>query len=776
MLATFDILTTKLYPPVRRGGSLPRAALLKRLDGALDRSLTLVAAPAGYGKTTLAADWLRSQGEDIAGAWVSLDEGDGDPIRFFTYLIVGIQNALPGFGDALLDFIGAPDPPPLRAIVTALINELAALPKPLVLVLDDYTALASHKVDEALQVLLDRAPPTLHLILLTRTQPFLALSRMRLSGTLLELHADDLRFSEDEAAAFFAQVMGIHLPPETVRQITGKSEGWIAALQLAGLSYQRPQPVAAPASPPSGVTLMNPTEMLLDLSGEQRHLVDYLMDEVIRQQPDDVRDFLFQTAILDRMCGALCDAVTGEGAGGQGVGQQMLERLERANLFVIPLDSERRWYRYHHLFHEFLRYRLRLNQSWQTISDLYVRAARWFERENLLHEAISNALAANDYRLADELLTFAYRRLLSQGRMATLIRWFEEFPESYGGAHPGWQIRYAGALIYTPRQAAVIALLDAAEPALASQPDYPDAPLLLGWASALRAILAARSDNPAEAASHARRAIDLLGDDQPYVQALTLIAEGIALLTAEQLDAAVAAFSSACDQAAAAENPYLMAVTLCYIGNIHLLRLDSSASREALLRALALLPSAWKGALPGIVASIGLAYLAFNDGDLAEAARWADVSIEPLLDELRSERRMVEIVRGLAQIKASLGEPAAAVAILAKLNAALKAQGLEHFYPAETLPGVPSAAPPAAPRPVGRPYGSADDAIEPLSERELEVLRLIDAGLTNQEIADRLVIALTTVKKHISNLFAKLGAANRTQALAHARQYNLLER
>src|SRR6266581_1984504 len=333
-----SILATKLYLPRLRPNVVSRPRLLERLNEGLHRKLTLIAAPAGFGKTTLVSEWV--EGIERPTAWLSLDKGDNDPTRFLTYLVAALQTIAPNIGEGVLGVLQSPQPPPPEAMLTALLNEITTIPDHFVLVLDDYHVLDAQPVDQALTFLLEHLPPHMHLVIATREDPALPLARLRAGGHLTEVRAVDLRFTPSEAAAFLNQVMGLNLSAEDIALLATRTEGWIAGLQLAALSMQGHKDTIS---------------FIKCFTGSHHFVLDYLVEEVLQQQPESVQNFLLRTSILDRMSGPLCDAVLLDATTS---GQETLEYLERANLFIVPLDNERRWYRYHHLFADLLRQRL----------------------------------------------------------------------------------------------------------------------------------------------------------------------------------------------------------------------------------------------------------------------------------------------------------------------------------------------------------------------------------------------------------------------------------
>ena len=346
---------------------------MERLNEGLaaGRKLTLISASAGFGKTTLVSEWVASCGRPVA--WLSLDEGDNDPTSFLTYLVASLQTITKDIGKGVL---GAQPLTIINEVLLAtLLNEIAAIPDNFILVLDDYHVIDSEPIDHALTFLLDHLPPQMHLVIATREDPSLPLARLRARGQLTELRAADLRFTPAEAAEFLNQVMGLNLSAEHIAALETRTEGWIAGLQLAALSMQGRSDAAS---------------FIKSFTGSHHFILDYLVEEVLQRQPEHVRNFLLQTAILDRLSSSLCDAVTG-----QEDGRGMLEALERGNLFVIPLDDQRQWYRYHHLFADVLQTHL-IEAQPDRVATLHLRASAWYERNGLRSDAIRHALAAKD--------------------------------------------------------------------------------------------------------------------------------------------------------------------------------------------------------------------------------------------------------------------------------------------------------------------------------------------------------------------------------------------
>jgi len=387
---------------------VPRPRLIERLDRGSEARLTLVSAPAGFGKTTVLAEWLAAApaGERAVG-WLSLDQGDSHPGSFWTYLIAALRRAAPGVGAGALALLRSPRPPPIETALATLLNELSVLSEDVVLVLDDYHLVDASEVHDGVAYLLDHLPPRVHLVIATRADPPLPLARLRARGELVEVRAADLRFTPDEAAAFLRDSMGVtSLAPRDVALLEERTEGWAVGLQLAALSLRGRGDGAA---------------FIAGFAGSNRHVVDYLAEEVLRVQPQPVRRFLLRTAVPERICGSLADALTdtprAEAADGGGdearqePGQEMLEELERSGVFLVPLDDERRWYRYHHLFADVLQAYL-LDERADEVADLHRRASRWYDRNGAPSAAVRHALSAGDVERAADLIELAIPALL----------------------------------------------------------------------------------------------------------------------------------------------------------------------------------------------------------------------------------------------------------------------------------------------------------------------------------------------------------------------------
>jgi len=502
------MLETKLYVPRPRRGMVARERLRERLRRGTESKLTLISAPAGFGKTTLLAEWLGSRPPGLRAAWLSLDGADSQPSSFWTYVIGALQTVVPGVGASALAMLQGPQPPPIETILAPLLNELGAASSDIVLVLDDYHVVEAHDVHEGVAFLLEHLPPSIHLVITTRADPPLPLARLRARGELVEIRAADLRFTPDEAAAYLNDSMRLDLPAQDVAALEGRTEGWIAALQLAALSIQGRDDVAG---------------FIAGFSGDDRYIVDYLAEEVLHRQPDDVRAFLLQTSILSPLSGELCDAVTGTDGG-----RAMLEALDRKNLFLVPLDDRRRWYRYHHLFADVLRARL-LDERPDEVPVLHRRASVWYEQSGDRAEAIRHALAGGDLDRAADLVELAIPALTKFRQEATLAGWLEALPDRLLRVRPVLSDAYAGSILVRGEVDGVEERLRDAERWLGAGDGTTDASAaqsghmvvvdavafrqLPGSIAVHRAGQARIRGDVAGTVAHARRALELVGED-----------------------------------------------------------------------------------------------------------------------------------------------------------------------------------------------------------------------------------------------------------------------
>ena len=406
------VLATKLYIPPPRPGAVPRPRLIDRLNEGRHRtpSVALISAPAGFGKTTLVSEWIATlTGSGVRVAWLSLDEGDSELARFLLYFVSAVQTIAPKCGENVLSMLHASQAQPTDVVLTTLLNELAAIPDRFIFVLDDYHTLDCKPIDDTLTFLLEHLPPQMQLVITTREDPQLPLARLRVRGQLTELRAADLRFTPTEAAEFLNRVMGLNLSAEEIASLENRTEGWIAGLQLAAISMQGRSDAAS---------------FIGSFTGSHHFILDYLLEEVLQQQTPEIQSFLLRTSILDRLCGSLCEAVLLTPVGS---GQATLEYLERVNLFIVPLDNERRWYRYHRLFADLLRQRL--HQIDSNVAEYHLRASQWYATNNYMAEAFHHAIAAKDYPQAAGVAERAWQSMDDTFQTAAWLSWIKQLPE-----------------------------------------------------------------------------------------------------------------------------------------------------------------------------------------------------------------------------------------------------------------------------------------------------------------------------------------------------------
>jgi LuxR family maltose regulon positive regulatory protein len=533
---TTPILATKLYMPPPRLNVVSRPRLFERLHEGLHRKLTVISAPAGFGKTTLTSAWVK--GLDRPAAWLSLDAGENDPARFLAYLIAALQTIAARIGEGVLGALQAPQPPPTEALLMALLNEISTLPDQLVLVLDDYHVLDGTPIDLALTYLVEHLPPQMHLVIATREDPQLPLARLRARGQLTELRGADLRFTVSEAAAFLTQVMGLTLSAQDIAALETRTEGWIAGLQLAALSLQGHQDASM---------------FIREFAGDHRYIVDYLVAEVLQRQPARVRSFLLQTAILDRLSGPLCDAVTG-----QEEGTARLAALERGNFFVVALDDQRHWYRYHRLFVDVLHAHLLAEQPEQ-VATLHRRASVWYEQHSSAADAIRHALAAEDFARAADLIERALPAMQRSRQDATLLGWLKALPDGLIRFRPVLSVGYAYGLLSSGELGAVEARLRDAERWLDTTADTSEVTLapsaemvvvdeeefrrLPAAIAVYRAAHAQALGNVPDTVKYARQVLELLPEDEHLGRGAAAALLGLASWASGDLDAAYRMFA-----------------------------------------------------------------------------------------------------------------------------------------------------------------------------------------------------------------------------------------
>jgi LuxR family maltose regulon positive regulatory protein len=926
------LLTTKLYIPPPRPGLVPRPRLVQRLDESLrlGRKLTLVSAPAGFGKTTLLIEWIQGRGDGIQAlptAWVSLDGADNDPARFLAYLSAALEALHLPIGEGLSGALRSPQPPPVDSVLASLVGGLIrpqggeAADPPVVLILDDYHVIKARAVHDAVSFLLDQlpAPPHgPHLVIASRSDPPLPLARLRGRGLLTELRAADLRFAGDEVAALLRDVAHLSVTADEIAALESRTEGWITGLQLAAIALR-----AADSTPDRDVT-----RLIREFTGSHRFVLDYLVEEVFARQPPNIKRFLLQTSILDRLSAPLCEAVNSPAAGAQEGAQdaqETLEALERANLFILPLDGERRWYRYHRLFADLLRSQLERRGSELSCApadELHRRASLWLETEGFLGEAVGHALAAEDFERAAHLVEGHGLQMLKRGEMAALLGWLQALPTGAVRSRPQLCVYQAWALALSGRLDEVESSLQAAESGAGGVPP-DDRP---GQIAAIRSYVAAQWGEISRAVELATRALELLDKENLVVRSVVAYVLGGIHLAEGDLAAATRALAQASEMGRAAGNIHLAVPASALLadlevqqGRLHkafeayrqVLKVaghspvaaqahsglgrvlyewnDLEPAGHHLSRSIELgrlwgnadalsgdyLALAWlrraqgdpggaldamkeakrlvkgKGLYPtaaGRVAA-GQVRLAVARGDLPAVERWVrgsgldvDGEIHPiqergyialarallalgqagaaghllarLLEAIEAERLSgsgIEILILQALTHQAQGDQDGALTVLTRAMALAEPEGYMRTFLDEGRPlqsllvdlrghvagqvgagGDPDSgrllaytgkllAAFATAESGATPGTGADRAlrrdaalVEPLSERELEVLHLVAAGLTNQAIADRLFIAVSTVKSHTNSIYGKLGVRNRTQAVARARELGLL--
>ncbi len=911
------ILATKLYIPPPRSKVVLRSRLIERLNEGLyqergfGRKLTLISAPAGFGKTTLVSEWIAGcerREPKVRVAWLSLDEGDNDPTRFLTFLIAALQTIVPKIGAGMLDVLQAPQPPSIESILTALLNEIAPISDNFILVLDDYHAIDAKPVDNTLTFLMEHLPPQMHLVIATREDPQLSLSRLRARGQLTELRAADLQFTPSESVEFLNRVMGLNLSAEDIATLETRTEGWIAGLQLAALSMQ-------------GQRDQDAANFIKSFTGSHRFVLDYLVEEVLGRQPENIQTFLLRTSILDRMCGSLCDAVLcSPAASGQETldtpGQETLERLERANLFIVPLDNERRWYRYHHLFADLLRQRLHQRTDSSAVDEgsdvaaLHNRASQWFEDHDLVIEAFQHAAAANNVERAERLIESKGMPLHSRGVVTTILDWLASLPTAVLDARPLLRVRSATLSLVIGQTIGIEEKLHAAEAVLAAdqQGAEPDDKTrdLIGQIAAARATLALSQYEIETILVQSGRALEYLSRDNLRLRFRALWTLGFAHHFRGERALASQTYADALAIAQASGNIQDIILATTCLGQIQELDNQLYPAEERFQRVLQLLGDSPMPSAGEAYRGLAQIYYQWNDLDAAEqygqrslelSRQYARVIDRPIISELFLAR--LKLARGdafgaaamLAETEQSVrqhnfvhripevasaqvlillrqgdiaaaaqlaqthslpmsqarvllarGDASAALAILGPLRQQMEAKGwqdeqlraivlqavalqangekdkaaqrleealalaepggfvrlfIDEGKPMAELLGTMNASrqnrttrgkdyiskllsnfgSPLTSAPVGQktpPSVSAQPLIEPLSQRELQVLRLIAQGLSNREISERLFLALDTVKGHNRRLYDKLQASSRTEALARARELGLL--
>ncbi len=644
------LLETKLHVPRRRRGLVARPRLNERLSQGAEWALTLVSAPAGFGKTTVLTEWLAAAPAGLFPAWLSLDQRDNDPVLFWTCLVTALNTAAHGVGANALSLLQSPQAP-MEAVLATLLNDLGAISDDVVLVLDDYHVIEARDVQDGMAFLLEHLPPQMHLVIATRADPALPLARLRGRGELAEIRAADLRFTSDEAAAYLTEVAGLDLAAEDVAALEERTEGWIAALQLAALSLQGREDVSG---------------FIARFAGDDRYIVDYLVEEVLRHQPDPVRGFLLRSAVLDRLTGRLCDAVTGRDDG-----SDMLVALERANLFIVPLDDRREWYRYHHLFADVLRARMLAEQS-DLVPLLHQRASQWYERHDLAEEAVMHAVAARDFDRAAYLMEMAVPAIRRNRQDAMLIGWLKALPDDAVRRSPVLSVFYGYMLMVSGDLDAFERRLDDAERALASVSagashpwaDTEELRTLPATIAVYRASLAqARGDVP-RTAEHARHALDLAGPNDHLARGAATGFLGLAAWARGDVSTALETFTQAVASLKAAGNLVDELSSTVVLADMWLAAGRPGRSGRLYERALQR-AEAHGVTLPRATADlhVGLGEIDRDVGDLHSARRHLEIAEASAEGAPMTESRYRWFV-AMARLVDAQGDPAGAVTFL----------------------------------------------------------------------------------------------------------------
>jgi LuxR family transcriptional regulator, maltose regulon positive regulatory protein len=737
-----ELLWTKLSPPAPRAGLVPRAGLQSLLQAGLQGKLCLLSAPAGSGKTTLLTQWCAVAGAGQV-AWVTLDEGDNDPTRFWAYVVEALRTVEPTVGTAALAALGRTDPDLYRAVLPSLHSELSAVGSPLALVLDDYHLVANASCHQALSFFLDHLPPGVHLVLSTRVDPPLPLARMRASGELAEVRAVELRFTDQEAAALLNGSMGLQLATHDVERLVERTEGWAAGLVLAGLSLRGRE---------------NPSGFIASFQGHNHHVADFLAAEVLASQPEATRRFLLRTSVLERLSGPLCDAVLQT----QG-SARLLGELERSNLFLLPLDDHRGWYRYHRLFAELLRLELRSCDA-GSVRVLHRRAAAWHRQAGNVEEAIGHATAAGDFTEAGTLVARHWLTYWRCGRLATVARWLEGLPEEAIMAAPpvafvaAWIGGFSGASKQETERWLAAAEREDYEGAL------PDGISSLGFGAALtRAALV--YDDVGRSLREARRALALAGPESSPFSWMAVAALGHALYLSGRPAEARPALEELLRQVSAAEQPYAVVTALAVLS---LIACDEGRDRTAAARAghaaaLAEAHGLSSEPLRGIVhMAVGQALTLH--GKPMEAGEQLGRALELLgIDSMLVQRAHALLL--LSSVRQGHGNLPGARALVEQAR-----ELVDRLADPGSLPALLEQA--------NRNLDSAPrrrvEAAALLTKRERAVLRLLPTRLSTREIGRELYVSVNTIKSQVQAIYRKLEVTSRADAVAQARHLRLL--
>jgi len=622
------LLSTKLYIPPRRAGFLSRPRLVERLNRGLESTLILISAPPGYGKTTLVAEWIRLY--DLDAAWVSLDEGDNDFVRYTRYLIAALQTLHPSIGKATRAMLELPQPRTVDSVLTPLINEIASVftSNPVLLVLDDYHLIQNQAVHDATAFLLEHLPPHARMVIATRADPPLPVARLRGRGQVAELRLNDLRFTTDEASRYLEKNLETKLSPQEVIALTMRTEGWAAGLQMAAISLQGRD---------------DAEEFLQAFTGSHRLILDYLVEEVLQRQPEAIQRFLTHTAILARLSGPLCDAVTG-----QSQSQSILEHLDHANLFTIPQDDQRGWYRYHRLFSDLLQVKLFQQVDAEGIHELHRRASAWFEQNNFLPEAINHSIAANDFERAAVLVEREAESLLKRGEVTTYIDWVEQIPKAQLDSHPMLSIYQAWALLWS---GASVDLIQSWQGNLGD--DHPLAYKTLP----MQAFLELLQGQVSLAVDRANEALELIPPEETFLRGMAILGLSSAALTVNDTATGVEILDKAVHLGQQSGNVLLSVSMLCSLAVLYHKQGFLHKAWDSFQQALDIAVDEQRRRLPIAGRAInGLAQVAleWNDLERAEALLSEGKVLEHGLSTGENANRHMTLAR-LNQAQGNLG-------------------------------------------------------------------------------------------------------------------------
>lgn len=738
------LLATKLHVPAIAAQLVHRPALLGALSVGRTRKLTLLSAPAGWGKTTLLAQWALNPGEDGRFAWLSLDSSDNDPVWFWMYVVAALQKVSPGVGIRAVELL-AMGADPVQVVLPTLLNDLDAIASPTVLVLDDYHLVVRRDVHEQLAFFISRMPANLHLVLATRSDPVLPLARLRASGELAEVRTEDLRFGTGEAHDLLNNVLGLGLASADIQLLHQRTEGWAAGLYLAALSLAGRPDTAA---------------FIRTFAGDNRHIVDYLMAEVLDGRPPHLRSFLLRTSVLGRLSGALCDAVL-QTSGSAAV----LQKIERENLFVVPLDTSRHWYRYHQLFGDLLRTELRRTEP-DLVADLHRRAATWFEAEGLIDEAVRHLLAAGDIARSADLIAADWVDEFNGGGVSTISGYLDLLPEETVLQDPRLSVARAWIALSTGQLDDAAEWIEAVE--TRSTADTADGRAISAQVAVLRASHSFKAADVASALETARRAITLDLDEAALGRSSAYCIYGSALYFSDNTPEAQAAFRRAVDLA---EKVGDRRACICALGYLAMISAEHGllAEAEHQIRQASGSPRDLRDPehLVDVMVSLATAKVLRMRGDTATAARAADMAVM----SARQGGAILEVAKTLlvrAEIFQDLGDHEGAKASLEEV--ATLVRGCTDAGIAPTLLAVAqrSAGVAASARNESRVLG------EELTPKEFEVLRLLATRLSRREIGERLYVSLNTVKTHQRAVYRKLGVEHRGAAVSRARELGLL--